>query len=797
MLQSKTRWQTVEADIAHIRSLADELGIHPLTARLLYNRGVTDFEEARRFLSVDISQLHDPFRLDGMEAAVERIRKALETGEKIRIYGDYDADGVSSTSLMMRVFRDLGADVDYYIPNRFTEGYGLNGDALRAAVENRIDLMISVDTGISAVEEAALAKELGLDLIITDHHEPPKELPEALAVINPKKPGCSYPFDMLAGVGVAFKLCQALLGRVPEEVLEIAALGTIADLVPLVEENRVLAALGLERMNQRQNSGLTALMEVSGCDGEVGAGHVGFSLGPRINASGRLDSANQAVELLLTGDPDQARQIAEELDGMNRERQKLVEAIAEEASAMVEAEPEKNRRFIVVAAPGWNVGVIGIVASRLVEKYYRPTIVLGIDEETGMAKGSARSITGLDMYRALSRCSDLLPHYGGHQMAAGMSLPQENLPELHRWLDELAGEWLAEEDYIPCSRVDGELTVGEVSLSLIEELERLAPYGMGNPTPRFRVTGAALSRMQRIGRDKNHLKLILEEEGQTLDAVGFRLGELAEEISPASYPELLGELSINEWNNRRLPQLLIRDISVPHVQVFDWRSNGDKGDRYRFLAERKDVLFVISDSRKRREFLDKGSQAGVLSWGEVESGTCPSGLKGTRWLVLADLPVTIGCFPEFLRSLSRVERLYFAYGDTELDHGLSRTPEREQFKRLYAFLMGKKGVRLPRDVERISRLTGLSGRWIRFMVDVFEELGFLRLPDGNLEMIEGASRRPLTESDRYMRQLEREKVQELFVYSSTRDLCHYIASLFPYELNLGGTGTWTLKRKSG
>ena len=349
------------------------------------------------------------------------------------------------------------------------------------------------------MEEAEEARRLGLDLIITDHHEPPSVLPEALAVINPKKPACPYPFKGLAGVGVAFKLAQALLGQVPEEFLEVAALGTIADLVPLVDENRVIASLGLDRMNRRHHPGLTALMEVSGIKGSVKAGHVGFFLGPRINATGRLDSADRAVRLLLTGDRTEAQSIAEELDRMNRERQQLVETIFSEAEAQMLEDPERHRRVIVVASEGWNIGVIGIVASRLVETYYRPAIVLGIEGETGLAKGSARSIEGFDIYRALNACDDLLAHYGGHPMAAGLTLPAEQLPELQERLTELAAQWLTEEDYIPLMRVDADLDLEDVSPELISQLDQLEPYGFGNPTPCFRISGAGMSRLQVVG----------------------------------------------------------------------------------------------------------------------------------------------------------------------------------------------------------------------------------------------------------------------------------------------------------
>ncbi|BCU81350.1 single-stranded-DNA-specific exonuclease RecJ [Polycladomyces abyssicola] len=785
MLRPKTRWQTVEADQASCSTLADSLGVHPVVARLLVNRGLTEVESARRFLRADASDLHDPFLMDGMEEAVDRVRTALKRNEKILVYGDYDADGVSSTALMMTVFRRLGADAHYYIPNRFREGYGLNKEALAKAKADGVDLVITVDTGISAVEEAAYARELGLDLIITDHHEPPDAIPESLAVINPKKPNCPYPFDMLAGVGVAFKLVQALLGEVPEEVWELAALGTIADLVPLVDENRIITVGGLRRMNQRRHVGLRALMDVSGIRGEVGSGHVGFSLGPRINASGRLDSAVHAVELLLTQDDETAYMMANQLDQMNRERQQLVEEIFEEARAMVEADPDAHRRFIVVASPGWNVGVIGIVASRLVERYYRPTIVLGIDEETGMAKGSARSIEGLDMYRALSECVDLLPHFGGHKMAAGMTLSAQDVPELHRRLDRLASEWLTEEDYIPISRVEYELTPDQVSVELIEQLEHLAPFGVGNPTPRFRVTGAGLSQIQLMGADRNHVKLILSDGNGTLDAVGFRMKELAEEVTPHARIEVLGELQINEWNNKRIPQLLIRDVHVPHVQIFDWRGNGDKRDRLNRLLADPYTLLLTSTPEKAP---DRDQPAAWVSWDEweKEAKMAPDRWSEFRRLVLLEPPPSLQTWERLVLTLLHVERFYFAFGDAEMDDVLLKTPDREGFKQLYGWLLRVQSVRLPRDLQRLQKMTGLSKRMISFMLRVFQELGFVDGSGDYLRVVPKPAKRPLHTSDSYRRQIERERVMRQLVYSSYRELCHYVFDLLGLDLKIGG-----------
>lgn len=778
MLRPKTRWRMVEADEQLSRNLAEILGIHPVVARILVSRGIENPEQAERFLNIDPSRFHDPLLLDDMESAVERIQFALEKGEKILVYGDYDADGVSSTGLMMELLSRLEADVRYYIPNRFREGYGLNRTALHHAREAGTDLVITVDTGISAAEEAEEARRLGLDLIITDHHEPPSELPEALAVINPKKPSCPYPFKGLAGVGVAFKLAHALLKRVPEEFLEMAALGTIADLVPLVDENRVIASLGLDRMNRRRHLGLAALMDVAGIKGDARSNHVAFFLGPRINATGRLDSADRAVRLLLTDDRTEAQSIAEELDRMNRERQQLVEAIFSEAEAQMLEDPERHRKVIVVASEGWNIGVIGIVASRLVETYYRPAIVLGIEEETGLAKGSARSIEGFDIYRALTACDDLLAQYGGHPMAAGMTLPAENLPELQERLTELAEQWLTEEDYIPLMRVDAKLDLKDVGPELIAQLDQLEPYGFGNPTPCFRISGAGLSRMQVVGSERNHLKLTLSREGYSLDAVGFRMGSLAKDIAPHSSPDCLGELTLNEWNHRRVPQLKIRDVAVDHVQVFDWRSNRISKERLQAVAVHPQTVVFVSSLEKEGK-----NDSLYLSW---DSEELPD-LASCRRLVFADLPPSLERFERVVRSASRVERLYFAYGDASLDPVFFHVPDRERFKLLYGVLLQKKDVYLKRDLEGLHRRTGMSKRMITFILKVFAELGFLRRNGERWSMVEKPAKRSLEESKTYRKQQERERVWTKLVYSSYRDLCVYLSTITSLDIRMGGS----------
>lgn len=776
MLRAKTRWKKSEVDPEQVDYLAKELSLHPTVARLLVQRGITDVEQAKRFLTPSLDHLHDPFLLDGMKEAVERIRQALKQKEKILIYGDYDADGVSSTSLMIKCFRTLGADVDYYIPNRFREGYGLNKEALEQARERGFQLVISVDTGISAVEEAEYAAELELDLIITDHHEPPAVLPQAIAVINPKKPNCPYPFKQLAGVGVAMKLVTALMGQVPTEWMDLVALGTIADLVPLIDENRVIATYGLKKMQLRNHIGLAALMDAAGIDQEVTAGHVGFFLGPRINASGRLDSANQAVELLLTEDPEEAKWIARQLNAMNQERQDLVEEITEEAAAMIENNPDAHRYVIVVAREGWNVGVVGIVASRLVEKYYRPVVVLSIDGKKGIAKGSARSIAGFDLYQALTECHAHLSHYGGHAMAAGMTLPVEKIDLFHQQLSQLAQSQLTDEDYIPCTLVEDEFAVPELSLDFIEQLKVLEPFGIGNPTPLFQISQATIAQIQRIGSKQAHMKLFLEKDGVTLEAVGFRCGDLADEMSLFAQAEVVGELTVNEWNGRRIPQLIIRDVCIKQRQIFDWRSNR----KWEKLSELTggNYLYVASLHSKWPSELRQKLQSRIVFWEHVRENW-QERVRSYPYIVFVDLPPSMKLFQEGIRVLSHAERFYFLFGDRDYDEEMVMIPSREEFKRVYQLLYRAKDrqISFTRHLPLLSKKTGLSKRTLSFMIQVFEELSFLKREQDIIRINPKPDKKNLEDSSLFQRQKALSEVFQALIYSNYRELCSQIDRL--------------------
>ena len=557
------RWIIAEQDEVQVHELAAELAIAPLTVRLLLNRGFTDAISMKAFLNPEAESYIDPYRFKDMEKAVRLVREAIVRGEKILIYGDYDADGVTSTALLLKVLTELGGNCSFYIPNRFTEGYGINNEAIENAAADNIKLIISVDTGIAAVEAAELTNRYGIKLIITDHHEPPELLPRAEAIINPKRLDDDYPFSGLAGVGVAFKLAHALLGRIPSEYLELVAIGTIADLSPLIEENRLIAIAGLKQLSTTKNIGLRTLLEKTNLTKQkLTSYHVGYIIGPRINAVGRLESSDSAVRLLLTEDQAEADRIVDELENINYERQQLVKIITEEALAKIEDEKLADYSVLVVGAPSWNVGVIGIVASHVIRKYYKPTIIFNIDETSGIAKGSARSILGFNLFQALTEVSEHLLAFGGHPAAAGMSVEIPKINLLRNELSKVADDWLTEEDFIPCERVDAILDIDSIDYELLKEIERLEPHGIGNPKPLFLIENGTVVSSQKIGKDQNHLRLSLKNIGHQLTALYFNQGELGDELSKGVKLSLLGELSLNEWRGFLKPQITVSDLRI-------------------------------------------------------------------------------------------------------------------------------------------------------------------------------------------------------------------------------------------
>lgn len=561
-------------------SLADKLKISEILAQILINRGLQDAEQIIKFLSGKLEDLSDPYLLKDMQQAVLRIKKAIEVQEKITIYGDYDVDGVTATALVYRVLKLLGAVVDFYIPDRQNEGYGLNCNAINVLYENKTSLLITVDCGIRAVEEVASSKGK-IDIIITDHHQPSEVLPEAIAVINPKRLDCTYPDKNLAGVGVAFKLCQALWQLLREndntifDYLDLVAVGSIADIVPLLGENRIMVKAGLLRLNSTRNLGLKAI--INNCNlAEIDAGKVGFVIAPRLNAAGRIGQVTAGVKLLITEDPDCALELAMYIEEQNTQRQVIEKEILAEAEDMLKNYDLQNNKVIVLSSVEWHSGIIGIVASRLLDKYFRPVII--ISEKDGIGKGSCRSIPGFDIFAALSSCADLLIKFGGHPRAAGLSINVDNMSVLRDRLNRLAITILQDEDYVPVLNIDATVSLREIDTALLEQLACLEPYGMGNPRPVFVSANVTPENPKSLGKEGRHLKLTLRQEGRRLNSISWEMGFMAAQILNTPSVDIAFVPEINEWQGRRNIQLCVHDIKQTSVMT-DGNNRDIKSER--------------------------------------------------------------------------------------------------------------------------------------------------------------------------------------------------------------------------
>ena len=559
------RWTIRKHDAEAVNKLASELDVKPLVAALLIARGHGTQEKAHEFLNPSPEHLHEPFLLKGMREAVDRIQKAIADGEKIMIWGDYDVDGTTGTVLLRKMLSLCGSDSSFHVPNRFTEGYGINIPALDQAQKDGVSLVISVDCGIRSFEPLEWARDHGLDVIVTDHHlsDEIRGNPPAVAVVNPNQPGCPYPDKHLAGVGVAFKLAHALLREkgLEHEVptfLKIAAIGTVADVMDLTGENRAIVSLGLLDLSKTDNWGLKALMEVADCRSDMTSYHIGFRIGPRINAAGRMDVARHVVELFEADDFAKARQLAALLDSRNRERQQVQQKIT--ALALFETEGITEKHFVVVAGEGWHQGVIGLAASRIAEKLYRPTIVLSIKD--GFGHGSARSIAKFHLLNALDTCADLFEQYGGHAAAAGMKIKVENIPDLQKRLDAYAAEILKDDELTPELKIDALVTSGSLGLDLVESLAAFEPFGAGNPKPVVVTRDLGLRDDPFVMKEK-HLKLkLVGENGKQFEAVWWDGVERSkgQTLKPNSRIELAYVAETNTWQGNTRLQLVVEDL---------------------------------------------------------------------------------------------------------------------------------------------------------------------------------------------------------------------------------------------
>lgn len=592
-------------------NLSKKINISPEISQILNNRGIENEKDAEIFMNPSLEYLRDPFLMKDMKKSTERIKKAIENKERIYIYGDYDVDGVSSTSILYLYFKSIGFPVKYYIPNRLEEGYGINEDAIKKIHDDGCDLIITVDCGITSVKEVELANELGIDVIITDHHECQSEIPDAYAIVNPKQEDCNYPFDMLCGCGVAFKMIQALTDEEEFKTsmfdyLEIVTLATICDIVPLIDENRIIVKNGLKLMKEGKNLGLRELIKVCGIEtNKIGSSHIGFSIGPRINASGRLGYSYLGVQLFTTDNEDEAKEIANILEGKNIERQMIESKMYKEAEEILSSDERfKDDKVLVIAKEGWQHGIIGIVASKLTEKYYKPTILLTIED--GEATGSARSIKGFSIFDALVSCKDLMNKFGGHEQAAGLALDAKNIDELRVRINEIADYNLSKEDLIENIKVEYELKEDSATLDLVDNLHKLEPFGLSNPSPRFIMRDLLLTNIFKMGKNKQHLKIIVENK-KSYECVGFNMAYLADNFQLGDKVDILFQVDENNYNNERKVQFLLKDIRLSHpksavtnnlsMKLFEKISPENKDSLYSVNTNEEDLVIDIDGDK--------------------------------------------------------------------------------------------------------------------------------------------------------------------------------------------------------
>ena len=557
----KKKWEYIAPDKELTEQISNEFGISNLIAGILVSRGITDFEKIKVFLNPTRKDFYNPFLLNDMDLAVDKIIEIINEKGKLLIYGDYDVDGITSIAVLKEFLSELGLEVDYHIPNRLSEGYGLKKETLEEIAKKNYDLMITVDCGISAVDEVEYANGLGIKTIITDHHEPVEVLPSAIAVVNPKRKDSTYPFRGLAGVGVVFKLIQAISIKLNLEekaylkYLDLVCVGTISDIVPLIDENRVITKLGLRLVEATKNIGLKELINVSRYK-KIDSSAVSFGVAPRINACGRMGQAEEALKLFLTSNIVEAQKITKTLENYNLERQNIEKKIFKEVQEKLENKEEANRSSIVLASDDWHHGVIGIVASKLIEQYYKPTLLFA--SEDGVLKGSGRSVPGFDLHEALGKCGDCLLKYGGHAMAVGLTLEAKNFDTFKEKFEKIVEESNISEA-VPILNIDGQLSGKEIKKELAYEIQVLEPFGEANKLPVILFKNLKIDSIRALSEGK-HLKLTLKCENQWIDAIGFNLGYLADEYQLGDNVDIAGALEINSFNGNEFVQINIKDI---------------------------------------------------------------------------------------------------------------------------------------------------------------------------------------------------------------------------------------------
>ena len=736
LITSTYEWQFApQVEDADFTKIAKKAGLGPEVARLLFERGIQDQESLKKFLEPSLEDLYDPYLLHDMGKAVERIRRAIEDGEFILIYGDYDADGMTSASIIKESLEQLGAECRVYLPNRFTDGYGPNASVYKYFIEQEgISLIVTVDNGVAGHEAIELAQSMGVDVIVTDHHSMPETLPDAYAIIHPEHPDANYPFKHLAGCGVAFKLACALLEEVQVELLDLVAIGTIADMVSLTDENRILVQYGLEMLGHTQRIGLQEMLTMTGISAnEVTDETVGFQIAPRLNALGRLDDPNPAIDLLTGFDDEEAHEIALMIHQKNEERKEIVQSIYEEAKTMVN--PEKKVQ--VLAKEGWNPGVLGIVAGRLLEELGQTVIVLNIED--GRAKGSARSVEAVDIFEALDPHRDLFIAFGGHAGAAGMTLEVENLEALSQVLENYILETGIDLSGKKTINLDEELDLETLNLEMLKNFERLAPFGMDNQKPIFYIRDFHVESARTMGAGNAHLKLKISKGETSFEVVAFGQGRWVIEFAQTKNLELAVKLSVNQWNGQTALQLMMVDARVEGVQLFNIRGKNA------VLPEGVPVLDFSG------EFTDAIPSSAV---------------------VVKNIPEDMNLLKNIFQE-KNFSAVYFK-NDIDKAYYLTGYGTREQFAKLYKTIYQFPEFDIRYKLKDLAGYLNIQQILLVKMIQVFEELGFVVIKDGVMTVNKEAPKREISESQIYQNLKQTVKDQEIMALGTVQEIYDFL-----------------------
>ncbi|HDG1333138.1 TPA: single-stranded-DNA-specific exonuclease RecJ [Staphylococcus aureus] len=754
MIKPKYKWKLTKPAEYISDELTSKLKLTPIVKKILESKSIID-EQAIESIISDTDINHDALQLSDMTKTIERIKRAIANDEKILVYGDYDADGVTSTTILVTTLQLLGAQVGWHIPNRFTEGYGPNELAFRNAHDEGITLIITVDNGIQGHNEIKMVQDLGVDVIVTDHHEIGSTLPEAYAIVHPMHPSFNYPFQQLCGAGVAYKLAQALIENVPDYFKALVAIGTIADLVSLTDENRSLVKQGLKVLNDQCPTSVKALLKEAGYNDNIDEETIGFIIGPRLNAVGRLDDASLACELLMTDDEEEAAFLAEQVEHFNRERKDIVATITEEAMAMAETKVKKGDLFLLLAKENWHEGVLGIVASKIVETFALPTLILNIDREQNHAKGSARSIDQVSMFEILSAHQELIAKFGGHHMAAGMTMDIENIESLAEGLNKWMKELSKTTSLDPVKQVDVLLTENDITIKNIRDMNRLRPFGTDFSRPIFEMDDLSVSSVKAIGQQKNHLKLTLGESN--IAALFWQNGHLEPELQDEQPINILGSVQINEWNGNQSPQLIIQDIAMNEQKILDYRS---KRKSLPFTENDENIVVLIhpkSDKVNANEYY----------YGEEIK-------QQTDKVVLRDLPTSMEDLSNSLQQL-QFSQLYIV-----LQHNHSiyfdGIPNMDIFKKCYKALITKQETNIQKEGMLLCQHLSVKPDTLKFMLKVFLDLKFVTQEDGLIRINQQPDKRSIDSSKVYQLRQQRMDVEKQLLYQDFSEIKNWIKS---------------------